>query len=56
MASRPRLWTADDLWHLPGSEKIELWDGRPTGPKAMERRLGPFRRSMVEFRVIQHLG
>lgn len=56
MEHRPRLWTADDLWELPGREKIELWDGRPIGPKAMERRLSPFRRTMVEFRLIQRLG
>jgi hypothetical protein len=56
MAARPRLWTADELWQLPGSEKQELYDGRPTGPKALERRLGPFRRSMVEFRLLHHLG
>ena len=56
MASRPRLWTADDLWELPGFEKIEMYDGHPTGPKAMYRRLSPFRRSMVEFRLIHHLG
>jgi Uma2 family endonuclease len=55
MATRPRLWTADDLWHLPGFEKIEMYAGHPTGPKAMHRRLSPFRRSMIEFRLIQHL-
>ena len=56
MAERPRLWTADEVWALPGREKLELWDGRPTGPKAVQRRLGPFRRSMVEARLIQWLG
>jgi putative restriction endonuclease len=56
MAGRPRLWTVDDFLELPGREKIELWDGRPVGPKAMERRLAPFRRTMVELRLIQHLG
>ena len=56
MESRPRLWTADEMWELPGREKIELWDGRPIGPKAMERRLSPFRRTMVELRLIQHVG
>ena len=56
MENRPRLWTADEMWELPGREKIELWGGRPIGPKAMERRLSPFRRTMVELRLIQHLG
>ena len=56
MADHPRLWTVDDFFELPGREKIELWDGRPVGPKAMERRLGPFRRTMAELRLLQHLG
>lgn len=56
MAARPRLWTANDLWHLPGFEKIEMYDGHPTGPKAMHRRLSPFRLSMIEFRLLHHLG
>ena len=56
MASRPRRWTADDLWELPGKEKIEMVDGCPLGPKAMERRLGFFRRSMIEFRFVQRFA
>lgn len=56
MANRTRLWTGDDLWELPGFEKIEMYDGHPTGPKAMHRRLSPFRRSMIEFRMVDHLA
>ena len=56
MATRPRLWTVDDFIELPGREKIELWSGWPVGPKGMERRLSAFRRTMVEFRLIQHVG
>lgn len=52
----PRLWTADELWELPGREKQELVGGRPTGPKAVQRRLGPFRRSLVEARFLRWLG
>ncbi len=56
MGERPRRWTADDLWELPGREKEEMIDGCPLGPKAKERRLGFFRRSMVEFRLVQRFG
>lgn len=56
MAAKPRLWTAEDFFELPGREKIELWYGQPTGPKAMERRLSPFCRSMAELRLIQYLS
>jgi Uma2 family endonuclease len=27
MATTAKLYTADDLWHLPGDEPWELWDG-----------------------------
>ena len=56
LAAKARLWTANDFFQLPGREKIELWNGQPIGPKAMERRLSPFRRSMAELRVIQYLS
>ncbi len=27
MATTAKLYTADDLWHMPGDEPWELWDG-----------------------------
>jgi Uma2 family endonuclease len=51
-----RFWTVDEWFELPGREKLEMVHGHPLGPKAVERRLGPFRRSLVELRLIEHLG
>lgn len=48
MTERPRLWTADDLWAIPGEGKLELWNGAPTGIKPVERRLSTFRRFLIE--------
>ena len=52
-----RMWTCDAWSEWPvGYDKLELESGHPIGPKSMQRRLGPFRRSLVELNVIAHLG
>jgi Uma2 family endonuclease len=48
MTERPRLWTADDWWAIPGEGKLELWYGAPVGIKPVERRLSTFRRFFIE--------
>ena len=56
MNDAPGMWTGDDYAGLPGAEKIELWNGRFVGPTVLERRMGPWPRSVVELRLVRALG
>jgi Uma2 family endonuclease len=55
MSDRLRLWTADDIYD-PDVENIELIHGKPVGGKLVRRRMGEFRRFVVEAALLWHLG